>query len=78
MKYDYADALETFNQDDKSGFSMIHGHDTANTIRHALRFAEKMMKKPSEESIEAGWNAFGGPEATFKAMRDAALKELGE
>lgn len=94
-EYDYAAVLEamltlevtTFSQYTDAAYQyerVLHKH--FDTIRHALRFAEKMMSIPSTKMCDAGSEQFPtiangeeyAAETIFKSMRDAALKELGE
>lgn len=51
------------------------------TIRHALKLAEKIMQEPSVEMLKAAQDAWlNDPtkrsSTLFKAMRDQALKEI--
>lgn len=76
-QHDYAQALENFN---RGSFD----YEDRDTIRHALRFAEKMMQEPSEgmlaeaEEKDILYHKVASADEIFTAMRDQALKELGE
>lgn len=83
-KHDYASAIEALEiredlgRDIEASPADILGSEHTETIRHALRFAEKMMQEPSTDMVEAGTGRWHTTAQQFKDMRDQAIKELGE
>lgn len=87
MKHDYKPALahidSTISIIVASGDIDEYRMGILKSARNALRIADALMGEPSEAMCEAGqrgrgYNSINPSQATWTAMRDQFLKEVGE